>query len=229
MFKADSVMPHWSHWFFWHRPPWANGVWLLSDGQWAASDGRIGVVFRGQGEAVFTSPKEETKTKFMAMLTAPAKHSKIFSRDEIVALFGACIHPQMQVCSKCKGVGESHHYCDCNMCTAEMEQCPQCEGTKIEEVEPDTRHRRVWGQGFNANYVAYLLAHTPAAKSYTLELVELQDKNYLRVTTEEWQGVIAPMENPPYGDQEGDELIHEQSAETPLKPTKTATLTCQAQ
>ena len=155
-----------------------------SDGRRAVSDGFAAVITNDQGPTAIPEGRYAKIPERTLALLKDEKEIKL-PAEQIIRMFGECVHPMLHECPNCQGKGLVEHTC---------EDCYGCEGKGKVEQKPDDRYCSVWGKPFNPNRVAYILAHTPKADEYTVRLVDgsfnAKDLWSLHIVTERWHAVL---------------------------------------
>jgi len=191
MFPPDTQVQFWLQWFV-SRDAGRHSFdqWFQADdGSKVATDGRMAVSTKDETEvAPFVFDYKASPQKSIPeMLAAPAKKTMTLPHDDMVKRFGTF---EMIRCG-CND-GQMKHDCDCKFCTTSQEECDTCEGTGW-KTKQEARHVACWGMPFDANCVAYLIEHAPAAESYIVEIVKYKSNNLIRIKTERWSFVLTEM------------------------------------
>ncbi len=150
----------------------AGGAFELPNGQHAATDGRMAMI-TGAGERILIHPEgrmSDIPARLVEFVAVPLVQSVTLDYDGMVATFGACVHPELSVCRRCDGKGETWHHCDCEFCEENTEKCRGCDGKGKATEWPDKRGVLLWGKPVDANRAAYILgAHQFAGLGRYLE------------------------------------------------------------
>ena len=198
MHPKDTQFADWLSWFTADSEDSpVTGIFALPDGRRAATDGRMAVVTDEPGTV--TTPKRQSIPAALAnMLKQPALHeSGAITGDKLREAVGPCSHPEPTICSKCRGMKETPHYCDCELCEANTEPCELCDETGIIwEYGPDN-YCTLWGTPFDRNKIAYVLEHAPQQEQYTVRLTDGLKKDpdllYLHIITPHWHAIVTSM------------------------------------
>lgn len=217
MFAADA---HMSHWLMFFRnpddyPDWSKTPFRLADGRYAATDSKIAAVTAEQMPFDVPMPDEKMMNRVAVIskcLAEPAQKTITLPRETVLAMFGPCEHPVISECEDCDGTGFVPHNCSCDLCEVDDEDCRNCDGIGKAQSTPDTQYALLWGHPLNANLVAYVLAHAPAAEQYTLEICSQNGVHHLRIVTPTWTAIVVMMMDNVLREHECMELIPEDTA-----------------
>ena len=189
MFEADMKCTDWLRWFVRDdRDGDAGSVFTLANGWRGATDGKLAVVTSEPG----SGGKSPRVAKYIeAWLSEPVEVKRQLPYAEAKALFGECQHPEVETCDECHGKKMRPHYCGCDLCEADEEECLACDSTGNEIEKPDERPVLVFGSPVDANLAAYIFAHAPAAETCGFAW----HGSNLRITTERWTAFVAKMDD----------------------------------
>jgi hypothetical protein len=187
MHQKDTQFADWMDWFRGERYGQSD-PFRVPDGRRCTTDGVMAMVAAHDGPTV-DNTKYVERGKFIGnYLASSPKNERDLSRD-FMEQFGPCVHPDFDECENCKGSGESRHVCDCDFCDETKEECGECDGKGKEVYDPDKRPVRLWGMAFDANLIAYMVEHAPAADAYRLRLLD----GVLLISTDLWDGLIVKL------------------------------------
>jgi len=191
MYPADMQCVDWLRWFTNDDHDETQHFFRLPGGRTAATSGYFAVVTaeKTAKEPVTLVFRKMIPELIVGMLETPAIKSNTLSRTRMMDLFGECDHPRSTVCSECKGEKIVPHDCGCYLCEANQEECGECDGKGAKTELPETRPVNVWSEPINANLVAYVLAHAPAAEEYVLSIIRTYPC-YLRIHTPRWDAIV---------------------------------------
>ena len=188
MHTADTQFVDWIDWFRDDLQPFA-----LSDGRRAATNGYIAVIVSdgGRVEPLPNAKKGRADTIEKVLKGTPETTIEV-EYANAVEVFAPCEHPATITCPDCKGTCKVDHECYCDLCETAYEDCGACWKGETETV-PDNRYCSVLGKPFNANKIAYVFAHAPAASRATLAMHRVSDSNHLHIITPLWTAIVVGM------------------------------------
>jgi len=188
MHTKDTQFADWLMWFTRDESSLqASQPFRCLDGR-VASNGKYAVFTRDGGPAV-----DSTYRQTLEAVMSVKKPGVTLPFAEFRAMVGECQHPAMEICPKCGGEKWVEHDCDCELCEVEKERCGYCEQTGKALSEPEKRAVTFWGTAFDANQVAYVLEHVPAADQVTVYVVP-GDANILHIVAEDWHAVVCGLD-----------------------------------
>lgn len=204
MFAADTQVAFWMQWFTMDSDTHpANRWFLLKDGRKCASNGSMAVVSSDETDQIPGTHEGNRLTSMgdavTKMLAAPHEKHASMPHAEAVKLFGECAYMSLTTCTRCKGKKLVPHVCGCDLCEADVEDCYLCNGDGLMEEFPEIRYVTLWSRPFDANKVAYILAHAPATIAVDMELIvkprtdQGKFEYLLRITTARWQAVLVEL------------------------------------
>ena len=225
MFSADTQCAWWLQWFTMDSDTHAANRWfLLADGRKCATNGSIAVVTKDESDQVpgpVTEDRIGMRIKSMGevvtkMLAMPAEKRISLPHADAVRMFGPCEHITTATCATCNGKKQVPHYCSCDLCDAETEDCDRCNAEGFMDTFPEIRYATLWNRAFDANKIAYILAHAPETIAVDIELVKVKDGTgadyVVRISTARWQAVLVQMEERIKREHDCPELIQEVAA-----------------
>lgn len=211
MFPADMKCVDWLSWFVADSEGDTGKWFLLPSGERAATDGKLAVVTNEPTESEpGVSEKLAKRGVVIANILAQlSTHSITLPYPDAVAMFGECQHIFASQCPACKGTGNVPHYCGCDLCEADEEECG-CDNGIAMEYPPD-RYCAIWNHPFDANLIAYIFAHSPACETCRIEYLPHDDKQagILRVITERWKALLVGLKEDTLGEHDCQEVMKE--------------------